>query len=190
MPAEVTVQPAKPTISARSGESSFSVTILNGVSLLLIAMWLGAAIFFSASMAPSVFAMLRSFHLSNTNQIAGSIVTRTLAVVNVSGFLISLALVLVALFSSKLVGRRASVIEVAALLIIAVTTGVGHWLIAARMLALRAAMIVPIDQTEPDNPLRVAFSNLHGYSVALLGSAMIAALIAFLAIAHRARWYT
>jgi uncharacterized protein DUF4149 len=188
MCAEVTEKPAQGKISSQSGDRRPGVTIfigfLNGFSLLLIAMWLGAAIFFSASVAPSVFAVLRAFHLPNANEIAGSIVTRTLAVINVSGFLISLSLVLVALFSSKLTGKRVLAIEVAALLIIAITTGVGHWVITARMRALRAAMIT-IDQVASDDPLRVAFHNLHGYSVALLGIAMIAALVAFLVIAHR-----
>jgi hypothetical protein len=48
-------------------------------------------------------------------------------------------------------------------------------------------MAVPIDQVAVDDPRRVAFNRLHGYSVTALSVAMIAALIAFLIIAYRAR---
>lgn len=44
-----------------------------------------------------------------------------------------------------------------------------------------------IDQVDPDDPRRIAFSNLHTYSVIVLGIAMIAALVAFMRGAHRAR---
>jgi hypothetical protein len=53
------------------------------------------------------------------------------------------------------------------------------------MRGLRAAMAVPIDQVAISDPLRVAFQTLHGYSVAALSVAIIAALIAFFVIAQR-----
>ena len=43
--------------------------------------------------------------------------------------------------------------ECVCLVVIALATGVGHWVIAARMRALRAAMILPIDQIAADDPL-------------------------------------
>jgi len=46
------------------------------------------------------------------------------------------------------------------------------------MRALRAAMVLPIDQIAADDARRVAFNSLHGYSVNALGLAMIAALVA------------
>jgi hypothetical protein len=53
------------------------------------------------------------------------------------------------------------------------------------MRGLRSAMGVPIDQVAISDPLRVAFQTLHGYSVAALSVAIIAALIAFFVIAQR-----
>jgi hypothetical protein len=47
------------------------------------------------------------------------------------------------------------------------------------MLALRTAMQAPIDQIALGDPRRAAFDALHGYSVAAMGVAMIAALVAF-----------
>jgi hypothetical protein len=147
-------------------------------------MWLGAALFFGAVVAPAAFGVLRSFDLPNASEIAGSIVTRTLGVINISGFAISLLLLLTLILVR---GNRSSVsflLELICLAVLAVATGVGHWLIASRMRALRAAMILPIDQIAPDDPRRLAFNSLHGYSVNVLGIAMIACLAAMVLIAR------
>ena len=71
--------------------------------------------------------------------------------------------------------------------LIILATGIGHWVIAARMRALRMAMILPIDQIATDDPRRIAFGSLHGYSVNALGIAMIAALVAIVLIARSLR---
>jgi len=163
------------------------VAILNDLRLLLIGLWLGAAVYFSSVVAPSVFSVLRSFQLLNVGEIAGTLVTRSLSVVNISGFIISLLLLAGAFAVGRGSGKRSFFLEVAALIVVAVSTGVGQWVIAAKMRALRLAMVLPIDQVPIDDPRRVAFNRLHGYSVTALSFAMIAALIAFLVIAYRAR---
>ncbi|PYS66846.1 MAG: hypothetical protein DMF69_24855 [Acidobacteria bacterium] len=84
-------------------------------------------------------------------------------------------------------GRIAFLLESLATVVIVAGTGVGHWLIAAKMHALRVAMAIPIDQVAPDDPRRLAFNDLHGYSVKALGLAMIAALIAMTLISRRQR---
>ena len=172
---------------ARAVDHRALVAAVGYVRVLLIALWLGAAVFFSAAVAPSVFAVLRSFHLSNANEIAGSIVTRTLSIVNTGGFLIGLLLLLSAFLFRRAVSRRAFRAEVISLLIVAAATGVGQWIIAARMLGLRGAMGKPVDEVAQSDPLRVAFNNLHGYSVGALSIGILAGLVALLLIARRAR---
>jgi hypothetical protein len=166
------------------------VAILNDLRLLLLGLWLGAAVYFSSVVAPSVFSVLRAFQLPNVGEIAGTLVTRTLSVVNLSGFIISLLLLGSAFAFGKALGRRSFFLELASLIVVAVTTGIGHWVIAARMRALRVAMVLPVDQIPIDDSRRVAFNRLHGYSVTALSIAMVAALIAFLIIAYRARLNT
>jgi Domain of unknown function (DUF4149) len=163
------------------------LAIFNDLRLLLLALWLGAAVYFSSVVAPSVFSVLRAFQLPNVGEIAGTLVTRTLAVVNVSGFIISLLLLVAAVALGKGIGKRSFVVEVSALVVLTISTAIGQWLIAARMCALRVAMVLPVDQVPIDDPRRMAFNRLHGYSVTALSIAMIAALIAFLIIAYRAR---
>ncbi len=127
--------------------------------------------------APAAFGVLRSFGLPNANEIAGSIVTRSLSVVNIAGFGIALFLLVTLIVRRNVSGRVSFIVECICLAVIALSTGVGHWFIAARMRALRAAMVLPIDQIAADDPRRIAFNSLHGYSVNALGLAMIAALI-------------
>ena len=153
----------------------------------MLACWFGAALFFGAVVAPAVFGVLRSFGLPNANEIAGSIITRSLAVVNIAGFVIALLLLATLILRRSAAGRISFIVECICLGVIVLATGVGHWLIAARMRALRAAMVLPIDQIAADDPRRVAFNNLHGYSVNALGLAMIAAVVAMILMARSLR---
>ena len=145
--------------------------------MLLLAAWLGIAIYFSAVVAPSVFAVLRSFSLSNAGEIAGTIVTRTLAFVNTSGFVLSLLLLITALGVRKCYSHASFIVQNILLLLIAMATGVGEWVIAAKMRGLRAAMQGQIDQLPLTDPNRMAFAALHVYSVGALLVAMVAATL-------------
>lgn len=153
---------------------------------ILLSLWLGAALFFSFAVAPNVFAVLRSFNLANANEIAGTIVTRTLAVINVGGFILGLVALLITIALKRRTQGLSFALQVLSLVVLAGTTAVGQWVIAARMRALRVAMLT-IDLVSPDDPRRVTFTQLHGYSVALLSTAMIATLVALAAFRLRAR---
>ncbi|MGI8732681.1 MAG: DUF4149 domain-containing protein [Pyrinomonadaceae bacterium] len=163
------------------------MTIITNLRILLIAMWLGAALFFSAIVAPGAFAVLRSYHLFNANEIAGAVVNPALSAVNVSGVIISLLLLLSVFFNRRKYRSRAFLAEVISLLVMLAATGVGHWVIAAKLRALRLALAVPIDQISSSDPRRLSFNSLHSNSVKALGIAMIAALVAFACSAYSTR---
>lgn len=160
---------------------------LTDVRLLLIALWLGAAVFFSAAVAPAAFAVLRGAGVPQAGHLAGTIVTRTLSIINTGGFIISLILLISAFLFREAARRRAFVTEVISLGIVAITTGVGQWGIAARMVSLRREMGRPIDEVPAGDALRLAFDSLHGLSVMALGTGIIAALVALLLIVRRGR---
>jgi Domain of unknown function (DUF4149) len=171
---------------AETGErSGWLNLVVRDVRLLLIALWLGGAVFFSATVAPSAFGVLRARNVPFANEAAGSIVTRTLSVVNTSGFIIAVLLLASAFLFRKMVTRRAFLVETISLAVIALATAIGQWIIAARMLSLRAALGRPIDDVAADDPLRVSFNSLHGYSVMALGIAIIAAAVVLLLVARR-----
>lgn len=148
-------------------------TAIHAVRLLLIAMWLGAALFFSAAVAPSAFAVL-----ATSRELAGAIVSRTLSTVNISGFVIGVLLLLSAplFYAKRKAARRA---EMIALAVVALATGAGQWIIRARLEQLRVLMKVPVDAVAANDPLRIAFGQWHVYSVMALGIGLLAALIAF-----------
>ena len=159
--------------------------IVNTLRLLLLGLWLGAAIFFGAAVAPALFDVLRGANLANANELAGTIVSRLLSIINRGGFEISLFLIVTAYFMTRNEGRFRRFAEMISLAIMAIMTGVGQWVIAARMVALRAAMQGRIDLVAASDPRRIAFASLHGYSVTVMGIAMIAGLVAFVIIRVR-----
>jgi len=155
---------------------------LDVLRLLLLGIWLGAAIFFSFAVAPSAFAVLPA------RELAGAIVTRTIGIVNVGGTLVGLLLLATA-FAGRAgsAAKRARTLEIVALALVVLATGIGHWVISAWMAGLRLSMGRPIDEVAQNDPLRLAFNNLHGYSVAAMTTAMLASLVAFILIARRNR---
>ncbi len=154
------------------------MNLISVTRFAFLAAWLGAALFFGAVVAPAAFGVLRSFGLPNASEIAGSVVTRTLGVINIAGFAIAVLLLVTAFLRREAQTRIGLIIECVGIGVIALTTALGHWWIAARMRALRAAMELPIDQIAAADPRRMEFNALHGYSVKALGIAMIAGLVA------------
>lgn len=148
---------------------------------LLVALWLGAALFFSFAVAPSVFSVLPS------RELAGSVVNRTLAIVNYSGIVIGLILLAGSYVSRQNVNSVKLWLERGLLLLLTAACAFGQFVIGARLANLRQQIGRPIDEVAIDDPLRIAFNDLHGYSVTILSVALISALIAYFLLANRAR---
>ena len=161
--------------------------LVNASRLILCSLWLGAAVFFSAVVAPSAFGVLRLFNVSNASQIAGDIVGRNLAVINISGVIIGLFLLLTLFVVRGRRGRAALVTEFICASLIIISTSVSHWLFAPRLRDLRVAIALPFEQVPIDDGRRMAFDSLHGYSVNALALAMIAALVLIILIARSGR---
>ena len=144
---------------------------------LLAGLWLGAAIFFSFAVAPSAFAVLP------TTELAGAVVNRTLAFVNYSGMAIGLILLLV----SFIFANRGFLIWIERLLavVLAAACAVGQFYIGWRMESLRAQIGRPLGELAVDDPLRIAFNELHSYSIWVLLTAMTAALVLFFLIVRK-----
>jgi hypothetical protein len=166
------MRPTSDSETAPAGAST-AVTFVKALRILIVAAWLGATIFFSFVVAPSAFAVLP------TRELAGTVVARILTAVNTSGFLIAL----LALVTLPLVWRRASliarIVEALALIVVAGATGIGQFVIATRLHALRAQLSGPVESLGQTDPVRMAFNDLHGYSVTALSVAMLAALVTY-----------
>ncbi len=153
--------------------------ILSDFRLLLIGLWLGAACFFSFAVAPSAFAVLES------REMAGAVVNRTLAIVNYSGLIIGVILLLSSFISADATNRFWLWTERFLLLILTAACAAGQFVIALWLSVIRAQIGRPDEETALDDPLRVSFNIWHQYSIWVLVGAGVAALLAFFVISRK-----
>lgn len=138
------------------------------LQLATIALWLGAAAFFSIAVAPALFATLPS------RTLAGEVVGRLLPGIFYSGMIVGVLVALTQFRANDAWAWRgreiSSVVMITACLIAQIV-------IAPRIARLRADIGGPIEILPLDDGRRVAFGRLHGASVAWLGLAMLAAAV-------------
>lgn len=151
---------------------------LSNVRLLLVALWLGAACFFVA-VAQSAFDVLPS------RELAGSIVSRTLLILNLSGLVLGAILLLTSFVKQTEANRFRIWTERFLLLILTAACAVGQFVIGLWLSFIRTQIGRPIDEVAADDPLKIQFNNLHQYSVWVLLAGMVAALLAFFLIAQK-----
>lgn len=152
---------------------------LSDIRLLLIGIWIGAACFFSFAVAPSVFSVIES------RELAGSVVSRTLMIVNISGLIIGAILLVSSFFKQAGVNKFALWTERILLLIMTAACGVGYFVISLWLSYIKTQIGKPIEQVPLEDPLRIQFNTLHQYSVWILVTAVIAALIAFFIVSRK-----
>lgn len=148
------------------------------IRLLLLAIWLGAAVFF-VGVAQSAFAVVAE------HDVAGAVVGRTLTVLNFGGMAIALLLILTSMVGTARISSFWLWIERFLLLVLGAACAVQQFVIGFWMSSIRSQMGKPIDEVAADDPLRLQFGQLHQYSVWILIAAMGAALIAFFIVSNR-----
>jgi hypothetical protein len=146
------------------------------VQIAILSLWLGAASFFSFAVAPALFAALPS------RTMAGQVVGRLLPIV----FFAGIAVGAVVVWLQAAAGRWA-IRDLRALCgcLMVAACAVAYFIIGRRIDRLRDAIGGPIESLASDDARRIAFGRLHGFSVAWLGLAMLAAALA-LVVAWRA----
>lgn len=134
----------------------------------LLTLWLGAAAFFAAVVAPAAFRVLPEPSL------AGMLVGQLLPPLFVAGLVAGGAVLAVELRR----GRGRSRLRVGGALVMLATCALAQFVVGSRIERLRAAVDRPISSLAPDDARRVAFGRLHGLSVAGLGAAILGAAAA------------
>lgn len=152
---------------------------LSNIRLLLLGLWLGAAVFFSFAVAPGAFGVLP------TRELAGAMVSRSLMIVNLGGLIIGLILLASSFVGAQSANRVPVWAERILLLVLTAACAVGQFVIALWLGFVKTEMGKPIDVIPADDPLRIQFNNLHEYSVWVLIAAMLAALLAFFIISGK-----
>lgn len=146
------------------------------LQLIILSLWLGAAGFFSAAVAPALFAVLP------TRTLAGAVVGRMLPVVFYSGILVGLGLAALQVMARRQWSFGAREISGA---VMVGACAVAQFIIGPRIERLRSEIGGPLEALAADDARRAAFGRLHGISVGWLGLAMIAAVVAIV-VASRA----
>lgn len=152
---------------------------VSNTRLLLLGLWLGAAVFFSFAVAPSAFAVLPS------REAAGAMVSRSLMIVNGAGIIIGLILLATSFAGTVAANKILLWLERILLVALPAACAVGLFIGSFWLPSVKAQMGRPIDEIAVEDPLRIQFNNLHEYSVWVLVIGMIAALVAFFMIAGK-----
>jgi hypothetical protein len=139
--------------------------------LVALAVWLGAALFFAAVVARAAFDVLPS------RELAGALVGRVLPVVFLSGLVVGIGVLVLDLIGPR---RSFALPRMIGGAVIVVACAIAQLGIAPRIAALRAALPAPLAELAADDPARLAFGRLHFLSVAWLGVAMVAGIVAMI----------
>jgi hypothetical protein len=149
--------------------------------LLVMALWLGAAVFFIA-VAQAAFSVVPE------RDMAGAVVGRSLSILNYSGIAVGGLLLLASLFRRGASPRVLLWTEWLLLAILAAACAANQFVIGLMIASVRSRMEGRgIDEFALDDPLRLHFNSLHEYSVWILAVAMGAALLCFFVMAARGR---
>ncbi|MFL6373434.1 MAG: DUF4149 domain-containing protein [Pyrinomonadaceae bacterium] len=151
---------------------------LSDIRLLLIALWLGGAVFFIA-VAQAAFSVLAD------KELAGSVVGRSLSIVDYSGMVVAAILIVTSILGSARVNRLWLWVERFLLLVMGAACAAEEFVIGFWMSSIRSQIGGAIDNAAADDPLRIRFDQLHQYSEWILLAGMIAALITFFIISNR-----
>ncbi|MBV9242212.1 MAG: DUF4149 domain-containing protein [Acidobacteria bacterium] len=152
---------------------------LSDIRLLLIGLWLGGAAFFIGN-AEITFSAVPQ------RDLAGSIVGRSLSILDYGGIGIAAILIITSLIGAGRVNVLGLWIERFLLLVVGAACVVQEFVIKFWMSSILAQVGGPIDNAAADDPLRLRFDQLHGYSAWILLASLAAALITFFIVANRA----
>jgi hypothetical protein len=142
---------------------------------LLLSAWGGAALLTIAVVAPGAFRALPS------RGMAGAVVGEVLPTIFITGIVIGLAVALLAGRNGAAAGATAASLASAG------ACAVAQFGINPRIVRLREMAGGSIDAWTQDDPRRVMFGMLHGYSVGALAVAMLAGAVALVYLLYGVR---
>jgi hypothetical protein len=152
---------------------------LSDIRLLLIGLWLGGAVFFMAN-AEVTFSAVQQ------RDAAGQIVGRSLSILDYGGIGIAAVLIVTSLIGAGRINSLGLWVERFLLLVVGAACAVQEFVIKVWMASILASIGGPIDNVAADDPQRIRFDQLHGYSAWILLASLAAAVITFFIVANRA----
>jgi hypothetical protein len=160
-------------------------TLFHSLANLVLALWLGALVFFAAVLAPVAFSQLPPLFGVQGLHAAGVVVGGSLVRLHWMGLLCGL------IFLAVLVVARAhyrSIIPQALLvLVMLVLTAYSQFSIIPRMDTARDSIGGNVEAAAANNPGRQIFDRLHQRSVHVEGLVLLCGVAALVATAHLSR---
>ena len=140
-----------------------------GVRLVILGFWVGVMALFSFVVAPAAFATLP------TQQLAGSIVSRVLAGVEIIGLAAAIVLISISILR-PLRRKKARFFELGLLALMTTSMAISRFVVSARLHDLRAQFGERLALLSSDEPARRTFDLLHHVSVGLMGFTLCSAI--------------
>ncbi len=146
---------------------------MRSLRIIVIALWLGAIVYFAIAVAPNVFAVLTP--QVGGRALAGDIVSRALALLHYFGIACAVIFLLLGM-------RRMTSTVNALVVLMLVLTCASQWVITPRMHAIRAR---GIEALAPGDPARKDFDFLHKISTTTEGFILLLGVGALVAESRR-----
>jgi Domain of unknown function (DUF4149) len=164
---------SEPIEEAPGASLGIAQQIVAFLEVMMLGLWLGSMMFFSFGVAPSAFAVLP------TRELAGVLVTSTIAKVEVLGLVFGPLVILAQAVSwnARPSSKRVRILRLLLIVVMIAAAALSRFWISPALVSLRAAMGGHIDDVPATDPLRIHFNDLHQYSVGLMSAAMISGLL-------------
>jgi hypothetical protein len=153
-------------------------TLFHSLAYLVLALWLGALVFFGAILAPVAFSQLPVHS-------AGLVVGNSLVRLHWMAFLCGFVFLVVLLLARS--HYRSIIPQALLVFIMLVLTAYSQFSIIPRMDTARASIGGDVDAVAANNPGRQIFDQLHRQSVHVEMIVLLCGLVALVGTAHLSR---
>ncbi len=155
--------------------------LVSDLRLLLVGLWLGAAIFFIVA-AQSAMAIIPS------RDMVWDLIASILPILNKSGMAVGVLLLLTSLIPGQMLNASQAWAERILALAITLACGIGEFVFGTMLDTIRSVMRAGntrLEQIPINDPLRSRFDAIHEYSTWSLIVAMVAAFLVFFIISGK-----
>jgi hypothetical protein len=160
-------------------------TLFHSLANLVLALWLGALVFFAAVVAPVAFSQLPTVFGAQGLHAAGLVVGGSLVRLHWMGLLCGL--IFLGVLAAARTHYRSIIPQALLVLVMLVLTAYSQFAIIPEMDTARDSIGGNIEAAPASNPGRQIFDRLHQRSVHVEGLVLLCGLAALVATAHLSR---
>jgi Domain of unknown function (DUF4149) len=160
-------------------------TLFHSLANLVLALWLGALVFFAAVLAPVAFSQLPPLFGAQGLHAAGLVVGGSLVRLHWMGLLCGV--IFLAVLAAARAHYRSIIPQAVLVLIMLLLTAYSQFFVIPEMDTARASIGGNLEAVAANNPGRQIFDRLHQRSVHVEGLVLLCGVVALVATAHLSR---